>query len=334
MHSKNFFKNSKKIFMKKILVFLIIPFVFIPAAHSVNYCQDQVNNHCLNENEFPCIKYLVGCCYSNLLLLGGADCEGTEIHFEEIFEDFCLYENYLGINGNSTFLNITTKARYDGVEYDIIEISCNLNKESFCALRSETGVVNCTISSPQFKISKSNFLECNISHPTLFLIANSTFLNFKTFDFYVRFELEEVQTGTSIIPIYFKSNSIIPTDFVLKLSTENKNVRIYEEIKKTITLSCKQEEKVSYLVETVSPGMVNFNLMIKPNFNIPCSQDLDCSIFENGKCIDAECWASYDFLVQVKSKIPEFDYTYVYTFFLSILALIFILLLIEAIVRK
>lgn len=316
--------------MKKSLI-LITFFILIPIVNSFPYCSDEDDN-CANEVLIPCMSYKGWCCGTNFYY--GTDCINTKIYFEESSEGFCIYEKYLGINGNLTFLNITTIAKYDGIEYDNLEISCMLNQDSFCENLSNTGSVNCIIFSPSLNILGSNFLECNISHPTLFLIRNSTSTTFNTFDFYVNLYSTEIQVGTSILPIYFKSTTIIPTDFILKLNTKNKNVKIYEETKKTNILNCNEEEKISYLIETAFSGTINFNLLVKPNLKITCSKDLDCSVFKNGKCINEECWASYDFSVYAKSKIQEFDYTYVYTFFLSILAFIFLILIIEVIVGR
>ncbi len=313
---------------------LIIFFILIPIAFSQNYRICSADN-CQQSNDFPCFIQSLGlwCCSSNEFPHTN-DCYGTKILFNEIpFAKFCDYKNYLGVNSNLNSLNITTNVGYDIIQYNEVEIDCNLNNKFFCTNITSPGLVVCTNSSPYFNFSGNNYLKCNISHPTVFIL-NSTFINFKPFNFSVRFDSTEIQSGISIIPIYLKSNSIIPSDFTLKLTALSKDVRIYEELKKTNTLRCKEEEKVSYIIETISPGIAKFNLLVKPNLDIPCLQDFDCQVFENGKCVDGKCWAFYDFSIEVKSKIPEFDYTYVYIFFLSILALIFILLLIEAIVRR
>ena len=316
--------------MKKILIVLFISlfsfpiaFAFPPVQCGIEDCSNQLS-YCMKNDGWCCGNYFYY----------GTDCFGTKIIFDVPNEEFCIYKNYIALKGNSTFLEVIMNCKYDGVDYDSVNLNCSLN-EYYCQSSGNPGILKCYIPISFINFLDKNTMTCEGSHPTLIYIKNSSFIEFSPLNFSVNLENDKIKSGASLLTFYLISSNLIPTDFSLVLSSERRDVKIYEDVKKTSPLGCKDSEKVSFLVESNMPGLAQFYLLVRPNFQrINCKEDKDCSILENGKCINKECWSSYKFIIEIESKIKEFDFTYIFASFLSILALIFVILLIEAIVRR
>jgi len=76
-----------------------------------------------------------------------------------------------------------------------------------------------------------------------------------------------------------------------------------------------------------------FNILTKQNLvEFPCSSDEDCNFYENGKCIESECWNFYEFTG--KNVEPKFDIYQTFVLVLAAASLVLIVMVIEAILNR
>ena len=330
--------------MKRYLFFLIL--VFFLFNFKIGLAQIQTcnfYNQCDDELVKPCMFYGGWCC--TLGVVSGSDCEGTSIILEALPDDICktCLENpdipesinsYIGLNGKLDLLNITLNATYDKIQYSTIRVNCTLNNNKDCGIITSPGLINCLIPTPSYNFTGVDELNCKISHPTLYLINTSSTRKFRVIDFDILPPNQNFTTGKSILSIDLKSKSLLTTNFTMNLETLTPTyVKIYEPVKKTNDIGCGEEEKVSYELDISTSRDIILNILTKQNLlELSCSSDDDCNFYENGKCIESECWNAYKFTG--KNVEPKFDIYQTFLLVLAAASLVLIVMVIEAILNR
>ena len=328
---------------KFILIFMLVFLSFFFAAKVLGYeiCSSDT---CDNQKDQCMLQDGTGwCCGTNFY--PGTDCILTKVYFKELPESLqmtCLNNPnipessnlYVGLKGETNYLNVTVNVSYNGIQYDEIEVNCTLNEKNSCEKISSTDLISCQILNPFYNFKEVNEIVCVARHPTLYNIKNTTARKFKAIDFNVPTLSYNLTTGKNFLLIPIQSTGLLSSDFTLRLSSDSTFVKILNPIKKTNTLSCGEKTEVSFEVDSSQSGKVKFKVYSKPNIvKLSCVSDANCSFYENGKCIDQECWKSNELESEIKSNLP-FTIPQVFIIITGSLGFLMLILVLESLTTR